>query len=308
MREVTQALAALLDSGRAGALATVIKTTGSTPQVPGARLLLLADGSSVGTVGGGAIERKVLEALAELLAGGEPRVLACDLARELGMCCGGSMELFLEPVRAEARLTLFGAGHVAAPTAALARSVGFDVVVVDEREALNTNERFPGCRRELADVKSALAALAPGERDYLLIVTHDHRLDEEALRFSLKTRAGYIGLVGSRRKVYRLLERVVAREGPVDLARVYAPVGVDVGAVTPGEIAVSIVAELVALRRGVSVVSHLRAVGDAKLEARLAEVAGSPERERGRDAPERGEAAAPHEAIGNGLARGEDAS
>jgi xanthine dehydrogenase accessory factor len=337
MRDVTLALAALLDSGRAGALATVIKTTGSTPQVPGARLLLLADGSSVGTIGGGAIERKVLEALSELLAGGEPRVLACDLARDLGMCCGGSMEVFLEPVRAEPRLTLFGAGHVAAPTAALARSVGFDVVVVDEREALNTSARFPGCRLELADVKSALDALAPGERDYLLIVTHDHRLDEEALRFSLKTRARYIGLVGSRRKVYRLLERVVAREGRVDLTRVYAPVGVDVGAVTPGEIAVSIVAELVALRRGVNVVSHLRTVGDAKLEARLAEVARvepasdaseQVEGTRGEGAPrvastdvegaprvasgtdvEGGASAAPRrEAIGNGLAHGEDAS
>jgi xanthine dehydrogenase accessory factor len=306
MREVTLALAALLDSGRAGALATVIKTTGSTPQVPGARLLLLADGSSVGTIGGGAIERKVLEALAELLAGGEPRVLGCDLARDLGMCCGGSMEIFLEPIRAEPRLTLFGAGHVAAPTAALARNVGFHVVVVDEREALNTSERFPDCQRELADVTSALDALAPGERDYLLIVTHDHQLDEEALRASLKTRARYIGLVGSRRKVYRLLERVVAREGRVDLARVYAPVGVDVGAETPGEIAVSIVAELIALRRGVNVVSHLRAVADPKLEARLAELAGPSERV----ATPRVEAApgGSHVAIGNSLAPGEDAS
>jgi xanthine dehydrogenase accessory factor len=166
-----------------------------------------------------------------------------------------------------------GAGHVAQPTAALAISAGFEVVVIDEREELNTAERFPGCRRESTDVAAALRALGPGERDWLLIVTHDHRLDEEALRLALLGQARYIGLVGSRRKVYRLLQRVSAREGALDLSRVYAPVGLDIGAVTPAEIAVSIVAELIALRRRVEPVGHMRAVNDARLGALLAESA-----------------------------------
>jgi xanthine dehydrogenase accessory factor len=273
VREVTQALLALLEGGQSGALATVIKTTGSTPQVPGARLLLLPDGNAVGTVGGGAIERLVLEVLAEVRSRGEPRLLACDLARELGMCCGGSMEVFIEPVAATPRLAIFGAGHVAQPTAALARSVGFDVVVVDEREELNTSERFPGCQLERVDAASALARLAPAERDWLLIVTHDHQLDEEVLRRAIVGQARYIGLVGSRRKVYRLLQRVVARLGSADLRRVYAPVGLELGAVTPAEIAVSIVAELVALRHQVEVSGHLRAVEDEKLRQMLSESA-----------------------------------
>src|SRR5690606_27018089 len=138
VREVTLALLELLDRGGEGALATVIEATGSTPQVPGARLLLRADGSSVGTIGGGAIERRALEALQEVLGSGKARVLACDLGRELGMCCGGSMRLFLEPIAARPRLIVFGAGHVAQPTAALALGVGFEVVVVDEREEWNT--------------------------------------------------------------------------------------------------------------------------------------------------------------------------
>jgi xanthine dehydrogenase accessory factor len=271
VREVTEALLAMLRAGRDGALATVIATRGSTPQMPGARLLLEADGNTIGTVGGGAIERLVIEALADVKTRREARVLACDLAKELGMCCGGSMEIFLEPVLAAQRLVLFGAGHIAQPTAALARGVGFEVVVIDEREELNTGDRFPGCRCELLDVGAALRVLQPGDRDWLLIVTHDHQLDEDALRLALLGGARYIGLVGSRRKVYRLLQRVAAREGKLDLARVYAPVGLDLGAVSPAEIAVSIVAELIALRHGVEISGHLRAADDTRLATLLAE-------------------------------------
>jgi xanthine dehydrogenase accessory factor len=270
MREVTEALLDLLRSGQDGALATVVMTSGSTPQVPGARLLLKADGGRVGTVGGGAIEQRVLVALHEVRQGAPARVLSCDLGRELGMCCGGSMQVFVEPVGATPRLWIFGAGHVAQPTASLARSVGFEVVVVDEREAWNTPERFPECRRESADPASAIGAAPIGQRDWFLIVTHDHHLDEEALRSALAQQPRYIGVVGSRRKIYRLLQRIAARQGSLDLGRVYAPVGLALGAETPAEIAVSIVAELIALRHDVSSGAHLRVIEDARLRELLA--------------------------------------
>jgi xanthine dehydrogenase accessory factor len=272
MRDVTEALLALLEAGEPGALATVVKTSGSTPQAPGARLLLCADDRRVGTVGGGAIERLVIDALYEVRKQGLSRLVACDLGRDLGMCCGGSMEVFVEPILATPRLWIFGAGHVAQPTAVLARSVGFEVVVVDERDELNVEERFPGCRRELIDPASALGRGQLGMRDWLLIVTHDHHLDEEALRAALAHAPRYIGVVGSRRKIYRLLERVAARQGSLDLERVYAPVGLDLGAISPQEIAVSIVAELIALRHGVKSTGHLRAVDDERLRERLGNV------------------------------------
>src|SRR6185295_14590194 len=182
MHTVTEAVLDLLRSGQVGALATVVQVSGSTPQSAGARLLLRADGSAVGTIGGGAIERAVLEALKEVQERGVAKLASWDLGRDLGMCCGGSMSVFLEPIGATPRLWLCGAGHIAQPTAALARSVGFELVVVDEREDWNTAERFPDCRRELSDPAEVLRKAPLGRRDWILICTHDHRLDEEVLR------------------------------------------------------------------------------------------------------------------------------
>jgi xanthine/CO dehydrogenase XdhC/CoxF family maturation factor/cation diffusion facilitator CzcD-associated flavoprotein CzcO len=267
--KIAEAVLEVLASGQRAALATVIRVSGSTPQQPGARLLLLQDGRKLGTVGGGAIEQAVVEALAEILAHGEPRVMVRELGYELGMCCGGRMELFLEPIDAAPRLLLLGAGHVAQPTAALARSVGFRVWVVDEREELNTAERFPDCQLVLQDPTSFLRRTQLTDNDSVLIVTHDHQLDEAALSLASAQPVAYIGMIGSQRKVFRLLQRSAAKGAAVDLSRVYAPVGLDIGAQGPEEIAVSIVAELIALRRGRAGAklgaAHLRAVDDPRL-------------------------------------------
>ena len=248
--ELHRALSALVESGGVGALATVIKASGSTPQEPGARLLLRGDGSVVGTVGGGAVEHAVIRLLGEVRIDGRPRVVVLDLARDLGMCCGGRMEVFVERVEGQPRLILFGAGHVARAVAALAPSLGFSVTVVDDREELNDEARFPGAIRVLAEPRDARDRLQVTERDWLLVVTHDHRLDEEALDTYARGPHAYLGMIGSRRKVHRVLERIRARGPLPPLERVYAPVGLDVGAVTPEEIAVSIAAELVAVRHG----------------------------------------------------------
>jgi xanthine/CO dehydrogenase XdhC/CoxF family maturation factor/cation diffusion facilitator CzcD-associated flavoprotein CzcO len=258
VREALDALLEVLEGGRRGALATVVRVTGSVPQRPGARLLLRPDGTLVGTVGGGAIEQAVVTALREVIANGESTMLVKDLGRDLGMCCGGRMEIFVEPIEATPRLFVFGAGHVGRPTAAIARTLGFEVTVVDSREDLTTAERFPDCRVENTDPVRFLSHLALGERDWLLIVTHDHRLDGALLELACQKRPRYIGLVGSKRKVFRLAAAVADRHGEAALERVFAPVGLALGAETPEEIAVSVASELVALRRGASVV-HLRA-------------------------------------------------
>ncbi len=264
MIDVARALVALIDGGGHGALATVIRSSGSTPQVPGARLLMRADGSLVGTIGGGAIELHVVEELRACLEDRRPRVVQKDLLRELAMCCGGRMEVFVEPVEGRPRLVIFGAGHVAKATAQVARGLGMRVTVVDDREELNTEARFEGCERVLEEPSAALEAVRPTERDWLLIVTHDHRVDEEALDVFARQPHAYLGMIGSRRKVYRVLARIHARRGLPPLDRVYAPVGLAIGAVTPEEIAISVAAELIALRHGVPG-PHMRAVDDPAL-------------------------------------------
>jgi xanthine dehydrogenase accessory factor len=269
VRDVVSAVLELLTRRQRGALATVVRVSGSTPQQAGARLLLRDDGTTLGTVGGGAIERAVLEALHRSLTSEASELLSRDLAHDLGMCCGGRMEIFVEPILPSPRLWLLGAGHVAKPTAALALTVGFEVLVVDEREELNTAERFPGCQLRIDDPSDVLARAGLGERDWVVIVTHDHQLDERALESASATGARYVGLVGSRRKVYRLVERVaVKRHGDVPIERLFAPIGLDIGAITPEEIAVSIVAELVALRHG-KAANHLRALSDERMTQAL---------------------------------------
>lgn len=255
--ELTRALGDLLERGERGALATVTRTSGSTPQAVGARMLLRTDGSTLGTIGGGRIEQVVLEELAHVLRLGQSRTRSWDLVKDLGMCCGGRMELLLEPVEGSARMIVFGAGHVAAATVPLLLRIGFRVSVVDERAELLTPARFPGAEPLACAPDEALDQLALTERDWLLIITQDHRLDELALERALALPHRYIGMIGSRRKVLRVLDRIQARRGELDTSRLYAPVGLDLGGVSPDEIAVSIAAELVALRRG-KTAAHMR--------------------------------------------------
>jgi xanthine dehydrogenase accessory factor len=180
------------------------------------------------------------------------------------MCCGGRMEIFIEPVEAVQRLILFGAGHVGKPTAALALSVGFDVTIVDDREELLTEDRFPGCHLISAEPAEAATRLGPRDSDWLVITTYDHRMDEEALDTYARLPHRYLGMIGSRRKVLRILQRISERRGLPPLERVYSPIGLEIGAVTPDEIAVSIIAELIALKHG-RIGPHMRLLDDPRL-------------------------------------------
>lgn len=234
----------------------MIARSGSAPQVVGARLLLREDGVQVGTVGGGAIEEQVLDACRACLRDGSPRVVKAHLVRDLGMCCGGAMEVFVEYLAPEARLVLVGAGHVAQAVAPVAAGVGFRVVVVDDREELLGHPAFAGAERHARDVDELdLAVPDLGERDYVVVLTRDHARDERALAHLVRRPHRYLGMIGSVRKVHAIVARVLRREQELgrsvpDLSRVRAPVGIALGGRTPAEIAISIVAELLADRHG----------------------------------------------------------
>jgi xanthine dehydrogenase accessory factor len=218
-------------------------------------MLVRDDGTIAGTIGGGCVEAEVWQAAKEVMASEKPRTLHFDLNNDpkydTGLVCGGTLEVFVEPVAPAPHLYLFGAGHVAHSLYKVARLAGFDVTVVDDRESFASRERFPEARDVYADdFERVMAQLVPGESSYIVIVTRGHRDDMRVLEWAVEQNARYLGMIGSKRKViaiYKQLEqRGVARE---KLHRVAAPVGLAIGAVTPEEIAVAIVAEMISVRR-----------------------------------------------------------
>jgi xanthine dehydrogenase accessory factor len=251
--------------GRRAALATIVNVRGSIPSFQTAKMLVRDDGSILGTIGGGCVEGEVWQAAREVIEEEKPRTLKFDLNSDpkydTGLICGGTLEVFIEPVLPPGTVYLFGAGHVSLNVYKMARIAGFDVAVVDDREQYANRERFPDASAIHADeYERVLAQIEPNETSYIVIVTRGHRDDMRVLKWAVDTRARYIGMIGSKRKVistYRELENQgIARE---KFARVHAPVGLDIGAVTPEEIAVAIVAELIAERRGArAALPHMR--------------------------------------------------
>ena len=245
--------AAILEAteGRPAALVTVIGVNGSAPRRAGARMLVRADGTIEGTVGGGAWEHRVIQEALDALAAGAPRRIALHLTRDLGMCCGGAMEAFVEPLGMVPDLVIHGAGHVGAATARIAQAAGFRVTVVDDRPEILESAGLPEeVARLEADCRRVLHQLPAGPHAYHLVVTHDHGLDQDLVERLLPQDLAWLGLIASNAKVSRFLLRFrAAGMDPSLFSRLRAPVGLDIGAETPEEIAVSIVAELIRLRR-----------------------------------------------------------
>jgi xanthine dehydrogenase accessory factor len=236
------------------AMATIVTSRGSTPRSRG-RMLIRSDGSSLGSVGGGAMERIVLEEALAALQEGTSRTVIRDLVeqgeRAAGMDCGGRMEVYIDVVGKLPTLVLVGGGHVNLAVARAAAHLDFSIEVVESRREFAGSDRFPMARSILsgADTISAVqSAVVDGDTAVVIATASE---DLEVLRSVLKTPAGYIGFLGSKRKVSKLI-RNLQEEGVSrrDLARVHAPIGLDIGAETPAEIAVSILGEILAFRSG----------------------------------------------------------
>lgn len=213
-------------------------------------MLVYADGSIVGTIGGGAVELTVIREAIEAIESGESRRWSAHLTRDLGMCCGGKMEVYVEPIAMREPFVCFGAGHVAKALVPMLVALDFDVTVVDSRDELLTEERFPGVQRELIEPVDFAAGLTGHPDAYWLVVTHDHAVDQDLVENLLPKACAWLGMIGSKGKVARFLVRY--RAAGVDeslFSRLSAPVGLDVGAETPMEIAVAIAAAVIRVRR-----------------------------------------------------------
>ena len=254
--DIYDEIVSLRKSGRKGALATITNVRGSIPSFRTAKMLVRDDGSTVGTVGGGCVEAEVWQAARVVIEQERPRMLTFDLnenpAHDTGLVCGGSLEIFVEPVLPNASLYLFGAGHVSQAIAKVASLAGFEIHVVDDRETYANRERFPDATSLIAeDYDSVFQRLELPESAYIVISTRGHRDDMRILRWAVRQPSRYLGMIGSRRKVITTC-RELMKEGfeASEFANLKAPMGLDLGAVTPEEIAVSVVAEMIAVKRG----------------------------------------------------------
>lgn len=253
--DIYQEITKIRDEGGEAALATVISVSGSTPREEGAKMLVRPDGSITGTIGGGSIELQVIKEAIEVIKKEKPKHLCYRLKEgdDLGMICGGDTEIFVEPIVSTPTLFILGGGHISFTLAKIAKLVGFKIVVVDDRPEYATAQRFPDAEQVIAiSYNKAFSELKVGKSGYVVIVTHGHKGDAAALEGALSTEARYIGMIGSRTKNASVYARLKAKGiTQKQLDTVHAPIGLRIRAQTPEEIAVSILAEMIQVRRSV---------------------------------------------------------
>jgi len=245
----------LRNLGQKCALATIVQVNGSIPSYESAKLLVREDGSMMGTVGGGCVEGEVWTVAREVIETEKPRHLSFSLGQEAaydeGLICGGQLNIFVEPVIPQPRALIFGGGHVSKSISKVATIAGFSTTIVDDREAFANKERFPEAEATYAEeYESVFPKLIVNSSTYLIIVTRGHRDDMRVLRWAISTPAKYISMIGSKRKTISVIKELekdgIPREA---FERIFAPMGLEIGAESPEEIAVSVVAEMIAVRR-----------------------------------------------------------
>jgi xanthine dehydrogenase accessory factor len=241
--------------GEKCALATIVEVNGSIPSYESAKMLVRADGSIVGTVGGGCVEAEVWNAAREVMETEQPKHLNFNLGQDAaydnGLICGGQLNIFVEPILPQPRAYIFGAGHVSKCLSKVATMAGFATVVIDDRESFANRERFPEADEVMAgEYEEIFPKLEMNSSSYVVIVTRGHRDDMRVLRWAIEQPARYVAMIGSRRKVLGVKKEIL-KEGVAEelFARLHAPMGLEIGAISPEEIAVSVVAEMIALRR-----------------------------------------------------------
>jgi xanthine dehydrogenase accessory factor len=253
--DVFEEIVRLRALGQKCALATITEVRGSIPSFETAKLLVREDGSMIGTIGGGCVEAEVWAAARDVIDTGKSRTMSFNLGQDAaydnGLICGGQLEVFVECVSPQPAALIFGGGHISRSLAKVLDIAGFAVSVVDNREAFANRERFPEARQVFAEeYEEIFPKLNITSSTYIVIVTRGHRDDMRVLRWAITTSARYISMIGSKRKTIAVI-RELEREGlPAEaFERLHAPMGLEIGAISPEEIAISVAAEMIAVRR-----------------------------------------------------------
>jgi xanthine dehydrogenase accessory factor len=253
--DVYDELTRLRRLGQKCALATIVQVRGSIPSYESAKLLVREDGSLVGTIGGGCVEAEVWNAAREVMDTGKPRHMTFNLGQDAaydnGLICGGQLDVFVEPVLPSPRAFIFGAGHISKSLSQVLTMAGFLTTVIDDRESFANRERFPDADEVFSgEYETLFPSLTIHDSSYIVIVTRGHRDDMRVLRWAVSTPACYVSMIGSRRKVINVVKELekegISRE---QMERIYAPMGLEIGAISPEEISISVAAEMIAVRR-----------------------------------------------------------
>lgn len=254
--DVYEELVRLRRIGQKAAIATIVEVQGSIPSAQSAKLLVREDGSMVGTIGGGCTEAEVWNAARDVIQTEQPQRLRFDLGQDAsysqGLICGGQLEIYIEPVLPIPSTFIFGGGHISKSLSKVATLAGFRTTIIDNREAYANQERFPeAVGIHVGEYEDVFPTLEINESCYLIIVTRGHKDDMRVLRWAIEQPARYVGMIGSRRKLAEIVKHFETKEGIAHkkLQHIHSPMGLDIGAITPEEIAVSVVGEMIHWRR-----------------------------------------------------------
>jgi xanthine dehydrogenase accessory factor len=253
-KEIYEILMAMMEKEEPAALVTVVETKGSSPGKLGFKMLVDLQGNTVGTIGGGLVEATAIKEAVEAIKLNTPKhitySLENDTAAGLGMICGGETTVFIDIIITPETLLIIGAGHIAQPLALMGKILGLRVIVVDDREEFSNRERFPTADQCLAgNIEKLLEEIKINENTYLVIVTRGHSYDEKVLEKTINSKARYIGMIGSQKKVATVFQNLLKKGiSESKLKDVYAPIGMDIGAKTPEEISVSILSQIISVK------------------------------------------------------------
>jgi xanthine dehydrogenase accessory factor len=245
--KVYQKIIEILKTGQAAALCTVVSTKGSTPLKTGAKMIVRDDGSIFGTIGGGPVEFATIKDAIRVIKNKQPQLFVHNLKVQHEMCCGGSMEIYIEPLMPSKKLFMFGAGHVGKAVVKHSMDLDFEITVIDSREDIFIDWSITGYRKVVGDFPAVLPTLPYDNNTFIVIATLDHPTDNEVLAFCISRPHAYLGMIGSRKKVATMKENLISQGISTEemLSRVDMPIGLEINAITADEIAVSIVAKLI---------------------------------------------------------------
>lgn len=254
--ELFRKIIELLSEGKTVALCTIIGKIGSGPRDIGAKMIVYDDGKTMGSIGGGQLERIIVKEALKAIKENKSREITLSLGSgegiETGLICGGSIKIFIDILNPKPRLIIIGSGNIAKPLAEIANIIGFNIVIVDDNTETATKDRFPMASKIIVNqLKKGIEELDIKDEDFIAIIHGDVEKEYEVLKKILKTKVKYLGLLGSKRKSFEIKKRLI-EEGysKEDVEKIHSPIGLDIGAETPEEIAVSIIAELIAVLRG----------------------------------------------------------